>query len=65
MIMKRALEKVKKLFQNGGSKMSHVSLNWKCDNCGHECHSHICEICGRELKNFRKGLFKKCQDQSL
>lgn len=45
--------------------MSHVSLNWKCDNCGHECYSHVCEICGRELKNFRKGLFKKCQDQNL
>ena len=65
MNQERQQEQVRELLLNGESKMSHVSLNWKCDNCGHDCHSHICEICGRELKNFRKGLFKKCQDQNL
>ena len=38
--------------------MSYVTLNWKCDNCGNDCHKHICDFCGRELKNFRQGLFK-------
>lgn len=38
--------------------MTHVKLNWKCDNCGHNCNSHICPICGRELKFMRKNLLK-------
>jgi len=50
--MKKASEKVKRLFQNGGSKMSYVSVNWLCDKCGAKCSDLTCIMCGRKLKDY-------------
>ena len=56
--MKRALEKVRKLFQNGESKMAHVYVNWLCDNCSNKCCDITCKMCGRKLEDYREKLME-------
>jgi len=51
-------EQGKRLLPDGGSKMSHVYVNWLCDNCGNKCCDLTCKMCGQDLKDYREKLLQ-------